>query len=54
MEFRISNLEFRIGVLNKHIELVSDLKKTIEAMEWEKQTLMNRLAKINAVLDSGY
>ena len=50
MEYRIPNIEFRLGVLKKNAGLVPDLSRSIEAMEWEKQTLVVRLSRINTAL----
>ena len=52
VELRIPSIEFRLGILKKNTGLVPDLSRSIQAMEWEKQTLEARLSRINAVLST--
>lgn len=52
VEYRIPLMDYRLGVLRKNLEVLPDLKRSIESMEFEKQTLIGRLARINAVLDA--
>jgi hypothetical protein len=52
IEVRIPTLEHKINVLRNNAHVMKDVEKMADAMEWEKNMLIGRLARIKIVLSA--